>query len=191
MEILLLRNYYSSLTASAIGNTNVTEDVSPNLSARYSRRPNGEYYLAFFPTDLLNTYTGCNFYYGNYIPSSNIRFVGFGNNTNQPTFEDYAPGGLVKGTLSANRTSNNTVYDANTKTYTLTETYTLTNNTDNIIEVNEILYGGSGYSISDSGRSAAIYVTRDLLNENSFSIGAKESVKFELTIKYTIAEPLQ
>ena len=39
--------------------------------------------------------------------------------------------------------------------------------------------------------STGVYYTRDLLGENSFVFNAKESVDFELTIKYTIAEPLQ
>jgi hypothetical protein len=188
VEILLLRNYYSSLTYSAIGKNNVIEDVSPELSPRYSRRINGDYVLAPFPQSILNTIYPCDFAYGSRTQSY-YRFIGFGNNTKAVTFNDYAPTSLVGDTtITSVRATSNTTYDETSKTYTLVETYTLTNQTSKQLEVNEILLGGRGDSGNEQGY---IYITRDLLGDNSFTIGANESVKFELTIKYTIAEPLQ
>lgn len=188
MEILLLRNYYSSLTYSAIGKTNVIEDVSQELSPRYSRAINGNYALVPFPQGILNSLYPCDFAYGSYNQSY-TRAIGFGNNTNGVTFNDYAPTSSVGNTaITAVRTNYNTTYDETTKTYTLVETYTLTNQLSTPLEVNEIFLGGKGDFASDLG---FVYITRDLLGDNSFTIGDKESVKFELTIKYTIAEPLQ
>lgn len=188
MEILLLRNYYSSLTYSAIGKTNVIEDVSQELSPRYSRDVNGNYVLSPFPQAVLNSAFPCEFAYGSYFISA-YRFIGFGNNTNAVTFNDYGPTSLVgKTPITAVRTSYNTTYDETSKTYTLVEIYTLTNRLSTPLEVNEILLGGRGSIGNENGE---IYITRDLLGDNSFTIGANESVKFELTIKYTIAEPLQ
>lgn len=185
---MLLRNYYSSLTYSAIGKSNVIEDVSPELSPRYSRAINGNYILVPFPQAAINSQYVCDFAYGS-VNQSYYRFVGFGNNTNAVTFNDYAPTSLVGNTsIRTVRTSYKTTYDETSKTYTLVELYTLTNPLSTALEVNEILVGGRG-SIGDE--TGACYITRDLLGDNSFTIGANESVKFELTIKYTIAEPLQ
>ena len=185
---MLLRNYYSSLTYSAIGNSNVIEDVSQELSPRYSRTINGKYALVPFPRDVINSLYACDFAYGP-VNQSYYRFVGFGNNTNAVTFNDYAPTSLVGGArITAVRSSYNTTYDETSKTYTTVELYTLTNQSSIPLEVNEILLGGKGEFRNEVG---ACYITRDLLGDNSFTIGANESVKFELTIKYTIAEPLQ
>ena len=82
--------------------------------------------------------------------------------------------------LTSVTTSNTTTYNDNTKTYTNVRMFTITNDSSNILPVNEILIGTRG-----------IAYIRELLGDNSFTIGAKESVKFELTIKYTVAEPLQ
>ena len=188
---MLLRNYYSSLTYSAIGNTDVTEDVSHDLSPRYSRLPHGSYSLVAFPNALLNAEYQAFFYYGGVNVTSGVRCVGFGSNETPPTFNDYAPSvssGLTT-RLTSVRTSSKTVYDDISKTYTFTEIYTLTNPTSNDLPINEILLGGLG-SISTTA-SNQLFVTRDLLGDNSFTILGNESVKFELTVKYTIAEPLQ
>ena len=188
MEILLLRNYYSSLTYSAIGKDNVIEDVSQELSPRYSRTISGSYKLVPFPLGVLNSQYPCDFAYGPYTQSY-TRAIGFGNNTKEVTFNDYAPTSLVENTrITAVRTNFKTTYDEATKTYTLVEIYTLSNQLSTPLEVNEIFLGGRGEFGGDLG---FVYITRDLLGDNSFTIGDKESVKFELTIKYTIAEPLQ
>lgn len=200
---MLLRNYYSSLTYSSIGNSNVTEDVANNLSPRYSRsisgnyilNPIGNYYAGIIlPSDISRVPTfdyGANDYIGGTSSSDYKRRIWFGSNTTPPTFDDYAPTGEHKVYLESTRTSYQTSYNKTTHTYTSVETFTLTNNSGYILEVNEILMGAtSSIDYSGSNRGSCAY-TRDLLGENSFSIGAKESVKFELTIKYTIAEPLQ
>lgn len=188
---MLLRNYYSSLTYSAIGNTNVTEDVARELSPRYSRLPTGTYALVAFPNALLNASYPATFFYGVSTNISGARCIGFGSNETPTTFNDYAPvvtSGLSM-PLSSTRVSSEIIYDDITKTYTLTELYTLTNTTNKNLVINEILLGGLGGIISTT--STQLYVTRDLLGNNSFTISGNESVKFELTVKYTIAEPLQ
>ena len=178
------------MTYSAIGNTNVTEDVSYELSPRYSRLPNGSYALVAFPDALLNANYAPVFYYGAGV-TSGARCIGFGSNETAPSFNDYAPSvsPTLARQLNSVRTSSKTVYDDMTKTYTLTETYTLTNPSSNDLLINEILLGGLGSIISTT--SNQLFVTRDLLGDNSFTIAGNESVKFELTVKYTIAEPLQ
>ena len=200
---MLLRNYYSSLTYSSIGKSNVTEDVAKNLSPRYSRSIAGNYILnpignnyvgVILPSNIEREPTfdyGANDYIGGSSSYKYARRIWFGNNTASPTFNDYAPTSERIVTLGSTRTSYQTSYDETTHTYTSVETFTLTNNSNYILEVNEILMGATT-STDDSGnnRGSCAY-TRDLLGENSFSIGAQESVKFELTIKYTIAEPLQ
>lgn len=178
---MLLRNYYSTLTASTIGNTNVTEDVTHELSPRYSRLATGSYAIKDFRPEFFK-YGAFVFTYGNMIYNGSAPCIGFGNNTANPTFNDYAPTGNVKTTLNNVRAEYNTIYDDATKTYIFTGKYTLTNPTDNMLEINEIMLG-----YGDIG----CYYTRDTLGDNSFTIGGKESVKFEITIKYTIAEPLQ
>lgn len=180
MEKLILRNYYSSLTASAIGENQVTEDVSQNLSPRYSRNIFGQYSPTGFSPSFTNSGYVYSFCYGTKIPTGSIT-IWFGKNTAPVTFDDYAPVSDYAGfQLTAVQTSTNTIYDSNSKTYTNVRMYTITNPSDKELPVNEILIG--------SDRTAYL---REVLNENSFIIGANESVKFELTIKYTIAEPLQ
>lgn len=188
---MLLRNYYSSLTYSAIGDSNVTEDVAHELSPRYSRLPSGSYALVAFPNALLNASYPATFFYGASPNISGARCIGFGSNETPPSFNDYAPSvssGLTM-QLNSTRVSSKIIYDDITKTYTLTELYTLTNTTKNNLVINEILLGGLGSIIGTT--SIQLYVTRDLLGNNSFTISGNESVKFELTVKYTIAEPLQ
>lgn len=179
MEILLLRNYYSSLTFSAIGDSNITEEVTPELSPRYSRTTNGSYGLVDFPSTFINTRTPFVFYYGSSL-SLSVRTIGFGNNDTPVSFYDYIPQGTAT-TLVSTRKSYSTIYDQNTKTYTITELYVITNTSSNDLIINEIMIG--------SGDN--IYITRDLLGENSFTLNGNESVNFEITIKYTIAEPLK
>ena len=177
---MLLRNYYSSLTGSAIGDTKVTEDVSQNLSPRYSRNIYGQYTIGSFTPSFINSGVGYSICYGAKIPSGAFS-IWFGKNTAPVSFDDYAPvSNYTSLQLTAVETSTNTIYDSNSKTYTTVKMYTITNPSDNELPVNEILIGND--------RTAYL---REVLNENSFIIGAKESVKFELTIKYTIAEPLQ
>lgn len=181
MEKLLLRNYYSALTFSSIGDNNVTEDVAQNLSPRYSRAITGAYQKSEFAPYFIKSNQTFRFVYG--VTGGAGPLIWFGKNTAPVTFEDYAPVGDYVVSLSSNKTRSNTTYDDSTKTYTYVSEYTLTNNSSNELPVNEILIGNG-----DSGFVAYI---RELLGENSFTIGANESVKFELTIKYTIAEPLQ
>ena len=200
---MLLRDYYSSLTYSSIGNSNVTEDVAHDLSPRYSRSISGNYILNplgnsyvgdILPSDIGREPTfdyGAKDYVGGTSSSKYARRIWFGSNTTSPTFNDYAPTGEHIVSLGSTRTSYQTSYDETTHTYTSVETFTLTNNSNYILEVNEILMGATtSIDYSGNNRGSCAY-TRDLLGENSFSIGAKESVKFELTIKYTIAEPLK
>lgn len=188
---MLLRNYYSSLTTSALGTGSyISEDVSQDLSPRYSRNYRGDYVLAQFPAWLLDLSVNPTFLFGQSSYPRALRVVNFGNNTTDVTFNDYGATGTST-QLSDIRTDYKTTYDENTKTYTSIETFTLTNNTENVLEINEILLGGCGFETSTNGRGAQIYVTRNLLGENAFTMSARESVKFELTIKYTIAEPLQ
>lgn len=186
MEILLLKNYYTSLTLSAVGNANVTEDVSQEVSPRYSRLANGNYSLANFkPYVFSANYLPEFIYYGTvYSTASGQRAIWFGNGTAPVTFNDYAPTATLFQRLTFTRASYNVVYDETTKTYTSTEIYTITNPSDANLKITEILLGApeANYGIA--------YI-RELLGENSFTLGARESVKFELTIKYTIAEPLQ
>ena len=179
---MLLRNYYTGLTNAAIGNKNITEDVSQTLSPRYSRNIAGDYVLAGFTSNFISSEYNFYFSYGATMNRDGVKAIGFGNNTTPPTFNDYIPTGNTATKLTAVKKTDNTVYDDNTKTYTNTSNYTLTNNTENDLEINEIMLGSSG---------TACYYTRDLLGENSFIIGANDSVNFEITIKYTIAEPLQ
>ena len=188
---MLLRNYYSSLTYSCIGDTNVTEDVSTDLSPRYSRIMDGNYRLVNFPSYINDIHTACEFIYGTYY-GGYPRRVWFGENTAEPTFNDYAPVSSVSYVqLNATRTSYNTTYDENTKTYTTVEMYTLTNNSSHTLNINEILYGGAGRNQQDGSFNYSIPIVREVLGDNSFTLQARESVKFELTIKYTIAEPLR
>ena len=176
---MLLRNYYSSLTYSAIGNNNVTEDVSHELSPRYSRNIAGTYVLEYFNGTFISSDNTFLFAYGTYNITSKS-CIWFGKNTAPVTFNDYAAVGDYSMQLTAVATSNTTTYNDNTKTYTNVRMFTITNNSSNILPVNEILIG-----------TTKIAYIRELLGENSFTIGANESVKFELTIKYTVAEPLQ
>ena len=77
---MLLRNYYTGLTASAIGTNNIIEDVSENLSPRYSRTTNGNYALVFFSSNFIQTNQEFHFIYG--IESSPYPFtIWFGKNT--------------------------------------------------------------------------------------------------------------
>ena len=188
---MLLRNYYSSLTFSAIGNTNITEDVATDLSPRYSRSLSGDYSLADFPAYINDLSSPIDFYYGT-SQISKVRCIWFGSGTAEPTFNDYAPTSSVGAySITSTRTSYASTYDDNTKTYTSVELYTLTNNTSNALEINELLYGGTGRAKSNGSFNYPIAIIRILLGENSFTLEAGESVKFELTVKYTIAQPLQ
>ena len=179
MEILILRNYYSSLTRSSIGDDNITEDVSRELSPRYSRNIAGNYVLEFFQPTFISSSNTFSFGYGTYNINT-LSCIWFGKNTAPVTFNDYSAVGDYNVRLDAVQTSNNTTYNDNTKTYTNVRMFTITNTSSNILPVNEILIG-----------TKTIAYIRELLGENSFTIGANESVKFELTIKYTVAEPLR
>ena len=178
---MLLRNYYSSLTYSAIGNTKVTEDVAIELSPWYSRRFNGNYSLADFISSIFSSNASCAFSFGAGMYNEAPCCIGFGDNTAEVTFNDYSPTGTYTPIRSVQK-STETTYDNSTKTYTRIVKFTLTNPSSNILNINEIMIGAG---------STLVYYTRDLLGENSFVINANESVDFELTIKYTIAEPLQ
>ena len=178
---MLLRNYYSSLTYSAIGNTNITEDVTPELSPRFSRTYNGNYVLMDFIPSIFSSNTTCAFSFGANMNKNAQCCIGFGDNTTEVTFNDYSPTGKYTPISSVQKTSE-TTYDNNTKTYTRIVKFTLTNPSSNTLNINEIMIGAAG---------TTVYYTRDLLGENSFVFNANESVDFELTIKYTIAEPLQ
>ena len=182
MEILLLRNYYSSLTSASIGSYHVTEDISPELSPRYSRTIKGTYVQAKFAPNFISTNEDFGFAYGPTLTGAN-NIIWFGKNTSPVTFNDYAPIGDYTVDLTRSQTKCNATYNSDTKTYTIISEYTLTNHSDNDLPVNEILIG--------RGADSGVAYIREVLGENSFTIGAKESVKFEITIKYTIAEPLQ
>lgn len=178
---MLLRNYYSGLTYSAIGNTNITEDVTPELSPRYSRKYNGDYELVYYASEIFSSGTSYAFSFGNNINKQGSCAIGFGDNTTEVTFNDYSPTGQYQPITSVLK-STKTTYNNNTKTYTKIAKFTLTNPYGTTLNINEIMLGSG---------NALVYYTRDLLGENSFVLNAKESVDFELTINYTIAEPLQ
>ena len=186
---MLLRNYYTSLTRSAVGASYVNEDVTQELSPRYSRTITGAYKTSLFVPDFISTDTIPAFKYGAWYTSNqtNTRLIYFGNNTANVTFNDYAPTGEHVAEINSVRKTATTTYDENTKTYTSIETFTLTNNTNYDLPINEILLAVNAYS----GSYAQYAYVRELLGENSFTLNSKESVNFELTIKYTIAEPLQ
>lgn len=181
VEILLLRNYYSSLTYECVGDSNVTEDVTPELSPRYSRKYDGDYALTGYRGNIFSSSTIYSFGFGNLMNTQGVCCIGFGDNTAEVTFNDYVPTGKYQ-PITSTKKSNETTYDSNTKTYTTIVKFTLTNPSSNILNINEIMLGSA---------STYVYYTRDLLGENSFVLNANESVDFELTIKYTIAEPLQ
>lgn len=191
---MLLKNYYTCLTGAAIGTYNVTEDVSSDLSPRYSRLRSGAYQIItgnlLYSAISSNAVTSRKFFYGAYNSFTNsdraCSVIGFGNNTEDVTFNDYTPTGDVSVSLVSTFKSASTTYDNNTKTYTHTSLYTLTNNSNYALPINEIMLGFYT-DVSDY----LVYFTRDLLGNNSFTIESKESVNFELSIKYTIAEPLQ
>ena len=186
---MLLRNYYTSLTRSTVGTSNVNEDVSQELSPRYSRSITGAYNTPPFIPDFINTSYEPSFNYGAWysVTPTNSRLIYFGDNTANVTFNDYAPTGEHTVEINSVRKSAITTYDENTKTYTSVETFTLTNNSKYDLPINEILLAIS----SSSGGNAQYAYVRELLGGNSFTLNSKESVNFELTIKYTIAEPLQ
>lgn len=186
---MLLRNYYTSLTRSAVGTSHVTEDVTQEISPRYSRSIRGEYKTPIFIPNFISTDETPSFKYGAWytFSSTNTRLIYFGDNTANVTFNDYAPTGEHDVEINAIRKSATTTYDKNTKIYTNVETFTLTNNSNYDLPINEILLAVSSYS----GEYAQYAYVRELLGENSFTLNSKESINFELTIKYTIAEPLQ
>ena len=178
---MLLRNYYSSLTYSAVGNNKVTEDVAVELSPRYSRQYDGNYKLAYYASEIFSSDTSYAFGFGNNINTQGSCSIGFGDNTTEVTFNDYSPTGTYQAITSVLK-STETTYNDNTKTYTKIAKFTLSNPYSTILNINEIMIGSG---------NTKVYYTRDLLGENSFVLNAKESVDFELTINYTIAEPLQ
>lgn len=200
---MLLKNYYTALTASFIGGSGLIsgEEDTAN-SPRYSKNILGNTVAC----QLLGNLYGATFtknspddiYYGAIAPTGggtssyeNPTCIWFGKNTTEPSFTDFAPQADYKVALGKTLTSSTLTYDANTKTYTRIYKYTLTNNSDYDLEINEILLGGSFGLTNGKSSEGACAFTRDILGENSFTILSKESVKFELTIKYTIAEPLQ
>ena len=187
---MLLRNYYTSLTRTAVGIYNVTEDVSQALSPRYSRAITGAYKTPLFIPEFISTEYEPSFKYGAWytLSQTNTRLIYFGDNTANVTFNDYAPTGEHTVQINSVRKQAITTYDENTKTYTSVETFTLTNNANYDLPINEILLAVNSPS---SGEYAQYAYVRELLGENSFTLNSKESVNFELTIKYTIAEPLQ
>lgn len=181
--------------------TDTEEGITPELSPSYSRLINGTYARKTLPSITpfaLSSLSGNDGYksaigYGaNSIYSTSTTpdiLIYLGKSNNEPTFGDYAPATDVNVRLAYQFKKRSASYDTTTKTYTNTVEVTLTNNSENILEVNEILLA---YATSSSNISSnAVCVSRDILGENAFTIGANESVGFELTIKYTIAEPLQ
>ena len=180
---MLLRNYYAGMTYNSVGNSNVTEDVSPELSPRYSRLFNGNYDLMPFYSNAFNPSYEAPIAYGKYTGYQEPRVIWLGSGETETNFNDYTITGNSVA-LRATHTKTVTTYDATTHTYTSVEEYTITNPSTTDLPVNEIGIGGS------NGNRAVIYF-RELLLENAFIISANESVKFELTTKYTIAEPLQ
>ena len=198
---MLLRNYYANLVGMSIPSGNIT-DVSSELSPRYARDMANVYFYMANPTTQSLQYlsTGnMRFVYGNlssaYSTPSGYQnlpmpFIAFGKGTNEPTFNDYSVStDYSSPVFIVNVFKNiNTTYNENTKTYTTIANWTFTNKSTNNLEINEICLGVSNPHQSSTYRHM-IY-TRDLLTE-SFTLEAGESANFELTIKYTIPEPLQ
>lgn len=172
------------------------------LSPRYSITIDGNYVQCslfgnLFASNFLNGYID-NFAYGRQTyngggisTGQNPSIVWFGSGTNEPSFTDYAPTANFKASITKTNKSLTRVYDANTKTFTVTSLYVLTNNSNNDLPINEILIGGAyGIENRPSTPNSCAFI-REILKENSFILEAGESVNFELSIKYTIAEPLQ
>lgn len=203
MEILLLKNYYTALTATMFRYYQLIDGENDiTLSPRYSITIDGNYaqcslfgnlYAKNFLQDYIDyfaygkqAYTG-----GGTSSGENPSIVWFGSGTNEPLFTDYAPTADIKISLTKTNKSISRRYDANTKTFIVTTLYVLTNNSSNNLPINEILIGGAyGIEVRPSTPNSCAFI-REVLGENSFVLEAGESVNFELTIKYTIAEPLQ
>lgn len=203
MEILLLKNYYTALTATMFNfNALIDGENEVTESPRYSLNINGEYVQCslfgnLYAANFLNGYIdkfcyGRETYYGGGTsPGNNPSIVWFGSGTNDPSFTDFAPTTNFKQSIIKTNKSLRRTYDPITKTYTITSLYVLTNSGSNNMVINEILIGGA-YGIENRPSSAnCCAFIRDVLGENSFVLEVGESVNFELTIKYTIAEPLQ
>lgn len=188
---MLLRNYYSLMTYAAIAGTNEAEGVTEDLSPTYSRRTDGTYFRYSLPSFIpFKENSSTKFFYGRsvYQQGSFLRIIWFGNNTTEPNFNDYAPQSDYNEYIDSSRTSYNLTYDDVTKTYTSVELFTLINSSSNDLPINEIMIG---FCYGTDPRSTSFAISRDILGNNSFVLEAGESVKFELTIKYTIAEPLR
>ena len=122
---MLLRNYYSALTYSSVGNSNVTEDVVPELSPRYSRLFNGNYDIMSFYSNVFNPTYEPPIAYGKYTGYTQSRVIWLGSGETETNFNDYTITGTSIG-LRATRSKNITTYDATTHTYTSVEEYTIT-----------------------------------------------------------------
>lgn len=198
---MLLRNYYANLVGMSIPTENIT-DVSSELSPRYARDMTNTYFYMTYPTTQSLQYlstSNMRFVYGNLSSSYStpsgytnlpMPFIAFGKGTNEPTFNDYSVlTDYSSPVFIANVFKNiSTTYNENTKTYTTIANWTFTNKSSNNLEINEICLGVS--NPYQSGTYRHMIYTRDLLVE-SFTLEAGESANFELTIKYTIPEPLQ
>ena len=178
------------------GENEVTE------SPRYSLNIKGEYvqcslfgnlYAANFLNGYIESFSyGRTASYGGGTSSGeNPSLVWFGSGTNEPVFTDFAPTANFEQYITKTNKSITRTYDPVTKTYTVTSLYVLTNPGTKDMAINEILIGGAyGIEYRPSLPNCCAFI-REVLGENSFILEAKESVNFELTIKYTIAEPLQ
>ena len=200
---MLLRNYYTALTANMFHfNSLIDGENEVTQSPRYSLNINGEYVQCslfgnLYAENFLNNYID-NFCYGRQTytgggtsSGENPSIVWFGSGTNEPTFTDFAPtANFIRVIVKTNKSITRT-YNPITKTYTVTSLYVLTNSGSDDMAINEILIGGAyGIERRPSTPNSCAFI-RDVLGENSFILEAGESVNFELTIKYTIAEPLQ
>ena len=194
MEKLLLKNYYTALTAQsvAVQGTQIEGETADN-NPRISTAINGDKaYNVLLTNDTIGLFPKY-FFYGAINNSSTGGNSGaghhcwFGSSTAEVKFSDYAPvSNIGNYNLVGTKKSTTISYDETTKTYTMNGLYTITNNNNVELPINEICLG---YTIAYLSNS--FIITRDLLGENSFILGAKESVNFEITIKYTIAQPLQ
>ena len=192
---MLLKNYYTCSTATEVSTTDslIYNEESKELSPRFSKSIVGDLHA-------VNKYAmplrGIDFFhYGKYNRSQNSSGNGnagsgcwFGNSTIEPTFDDYTVSGDYSTPLTKVYKGLEGSYDGSTKTYTVVASYTLTNPTSNQLVINEIALG---FTPSYGSGVGSYLITRDLLGSEAFTIEANESVNFELTIKYTIAEPLR
>lgn len=192
---MLLKNYYTSLCAKDTSTTDavMTGETDINTSPRFSTSLNGQKHAV--PQYSFPFNGSFVFYYGNYnvsqSSSGNIdagNKCWFGNSNVAPSFEDYSVNADTTLKLTSTYKSVDTSYNESTKTYTRTWKYVLYNGSSNALDIKEIYLG---FTPSYGNGVGSYLVTHDLLGENEFTIEAGESVNFELTILYTIAQALQ